>query len=80
MRLKVIVHDAEEGGYWAEIPAITGCATQGNTIKEFLISEDHIVYSMSWTPHIGQLRAPPPLWYNPPTSPLWINVPGLNGM
>ena len=27
MRLKVVVHEAEEGGYWAEVPAIPGCAT-----------------------------------------------------
>jgi hypothetical protein len=28
MKLKVIVHEAEEGGYW---PSIPGCATQGET-------------------------------------------------
>ena len=36
MKLKVIVHDAEEGGYWAEVPAIPGCATQGDTMEELL--------------------------------------------
>ena len=36
MKLKVIVHDAEEGGYWAEVPAIPGCATQGQTFEELL--------------------------------------------
>ena len=36
MRLKVIIHDAEEGGYWAEVPAIPGCATQGETFEELL--------------------------------------------
>jgi len=36
MRLKVIVHEAEEGGYWAEVPAIAGCATQGETFEELL--------------------------------------------
>jgi len=36
MRLKVIVHEAEEGGYWAEVPAIPGCATQGDTFEELL--------------------------------------------
>jgi len=34
MKLKVIVHDAEEGGFWAEVPAIPGCATQGDTLEE----------------------------------------------
>jgi len=36
MKLKVIVHKAEEGGYWAEVPAIPGCATQGETFEELL--------------------------------------------
>lgn len=36
MKLKVIVHPAEEGGYWAEVPAIPGCATQGETFEELL--------------------------------------------
>ena len=36
MKLKVIVHDAEEGGYWAEVPAIPGCATQGDSFEERL--------------------------------------------
>lgn len=36
MRLKVIIHEAEEGGYWAEVPSIPGCATQGETFEELL--------------------------------------------
>jgi predicted RNase H-like HicB family nuclease len=36
MKLKVIVHEAEEGGYWAEVPAIPGCATEGDTFEELL--------------------------------------------
>jgi predicted RNase H-like HicB family nuclease len=36
MRLKVIVHQADEGGYWAEVPAILGCVTQGETMPELL--------------------------------------------
>lgn len=36
MKLKVIVHEAEEGGYWAEVPAIPGCATEGDTFQELL--------------------------------------------
>lgn len=36
MKLKVIVHEAEEGGYWAEVPSIPGCATQGDTFEELL--------------------------------------------
>jgi predicted RNase H-like HicB family nuclease len=38
MKIKVIIHEAEEGGYWAEVPSITGCATQGETFEELLIN------------------------------------------
>lgn len=36
MRVTVIIHDAEEGGYWAEVPSLLGCATQGETFEELL--------------------------------------------
>ncbi len=36
MKLKVVIHKAEEGGYWAEVPSIAGCATQGDTFEELL--------------------------------------------
>lgn len=36
MKIKVIIHEAEEGGYWAEAPAIPGCATQGENFEELL--------------------------------------------
>ncbi len=36
MKITVIVHKAEEGGYWADVPAIPGCATQGETMDELL--------------------------------------------
>jgi predicted RNase H-like HicB family nuclease len=35
MKIKIIVHK-EEDGYWAEVPAIPGCATQGDTFEELL--------------------------------------------
>lgn len=38
MKLSVVVHEAEEGGYWAEVPAIPGCATQGESFEELLIN------------------------------------------
>ena len=34
MTIKAIVHPAEEGGFWAEVPALPGCVTQGETIEE----------------------------------------------
>ena len=36
MKLKVVVHEAEEGGYWAEAPSIPRCATQGDSFEELL--------------------------------------------
>ena len=36
MKLKVIVHEAEAGGYWAEVPSIPGCATQGKSFEQLL--------------------------------------------
>ena len=36
MKLKVVIHEAEEGGYWAEVPSIAGCATQGDSFDELL--------------------------------------------
>lgn len=36
MKIKVVIHEAEEGGYWAEVPGIPGCSTQGDTFEELL--------------------------------------------
>ena len=38
MKLKVLVHRAEDGGYWAEVPAIPGCMTQADTLEGLLAS------------------------------------------
>ena len=34
MTIRAIVHPAEEGGFWAEVPALPGCVTQGDTLEE----------------------------------------------
>ena len=36
MNIKTIIHDAEEGGFWAEVPALPGCVSQGETMEELL--------------------------------------------
>ena len=36
MKIKVVVHEADEGGFWGEVPAIPGCASQGETVEELL--------------------------------------------
>lgn len=32
--IRAVIHEAEEGGYWATIPAFPGCVTEGDTIEE----------------------------------------------
>ncbi|MCC6917947.1 MAG: type II toxin-antitoxin system HicB family antitoxin [Alphaproteobacteria bacterium] len=36
MNVKIVVHDAEEGGFWAEAPALPGCVSQGETMDELI--------------------------------------------
>lgn len=36
MKIKVVVHEAEEGGYWGEVPALPGCVSQGETLDDLL--------------------------------------------
>ncbi|NJM73354.1 MAG: type II toxin-antitoxin system HicB family antitoxin [Scytonema sp. RU_4_4] len=36
MKFKAFVHQAEEGGYWAEVPALPGCITEGDTWEELM--------------------------------------------
>ena len=31
---EILVHEAEEGGYWAECPSLDGCYSQGDTLDE----------------------------------------------
>jgi len=34
MKLKVIIHPAEEGWYWAEVPGFPGCVSEGDTLEQ----------------------------------------------
>ncbi|MCW5312313.1 type II toxin-antitoxin system HicB family antitoxin [Nostoc sp. KVJ3] len=36
MKIRSIIHPAEEGGYWAEVPTLPGCITEGDTIEEVM--------------------------------------------
>ena len=36
MKLKIVIHEAQEGGFWGEVPAIPGCASQGETVEVLL--------------------------------------------
>ena len=33
-KLTAVIHEAEEGGYWAEVPALPGCVSEGETRAE----------------------------------------------
>jgi len=34
VKLKVVGHPADEGGFWAELPALPGCVSEGDTMEE----------------------------------------------
>jgi predicted RNase H-like HicB family nuclease len=36
MELEVVIHPAEEGGFWVEVPALPGCVSEGDTLDEAL--------------------------------------------
>lgn len=36
MKIRAIIHPAEEGGFWAEVPALPGCVTEGETMEEVM--------------------------------------------
>ena len=33
MEYSVVLHKAEESGYWVEVPALPGCYSQGETVE-----------------------------------------------
>lgn len=38
MVLKAVIHSAEEGGFWAEVPSLPGCVTQGDSMDELRVN------------------------------------------
>ena len=34
MEYTILIHQAEEGGFWSEVPLLPGCYSQGETIEE----------------------------------------------
>jgi predicted RNase H-like HicB family nuclease len=43
MKIKALIHEAEEGGFWAEVPALPGCATEGETMEEVLANLQEVI-------------------------------------
>jgi predicted RNase H-like HicB family nuclease len=42
LKLDAVIH-GEDGGWWAEVPAIPGCASQGATLNELLANLDEAI-------------------------------------
>ena len=51
MEYTVIFHQAEEGGYWAEVPVLPGCYSQGKTMEETMRNVKEAIES-----HLEALR------------------------
>ena len=51
MEYTVVLHKAEEGGYWAEVPALDGCFSQGETVEESMANIKEAIES-----HIAALQ------------------------
>ena len=58
MRIKAIVHEAEERAYWAEVPALPDCATQGETMDE-LMANQHEAIKGCLSVEVAQTEAHP---------------------
>ena len=51
MEYVVVLHKAEEGGYWAEVPALEGCFAQGEALEEVIEEAREAIKS-----HLDALR------------------------
>ena len=38
MKIKVLIHKEDEGGFWGEVPALPGCFSQGDTVAQLLVN------------------------------------------
>lgn len=69
MDYTILIHQAEEGGFWSEIPALPGCYSQGETIDETLrntkeaieayllvLKEDQVSAAVEESLFIGKVR------------------------
>ncbi|MBI4234545.1 MAG: type II toxin-antitoxin system HicB family antitoxin [Chloroflexi bacterium] len=43
MEYSVILHQAEEGGLWVEVPALPGCYSQGESVAEALANVEEAI-------------------------------------
>jgi predicted RNase H-like HicB family nuclease len=45
MEYTIVIHNAEEGGYWAEVPALEGCYSQGESVEETMLNIKEAIQS-----------------------------------
>ena len=46
MEYSILIHKAEEGGFWSEVPALPGCISQGETVEETIANAKEAIESM----------------------------------
>lgn len=44
MDAKIVVHEADEGGFWAEALVLPGCASQGDTMAELVANMREAIF------------------------------------
>ena len=60
MDVLVLIHPAEEGGFWAEFPTLDGCFAQGEAVEEVLADAHAAVQSHVEALHEGGQPLPDP--------------------
>lgn len=58
MKHKVVVHPADEGGFWAELPTLPGCVSEGETLDEVLLNVRDA--AQGWLAVAEERQSPPP--------------------
>ena len=58
MDYTIMIHQAEEGGFWSEVPALPGCYSQGETIDETLRSTKEAIEAYLMVLKEDQVSAP----------------------
>ncbi len=58
MKIKAVIHPAEEGGYWAEVPALPGCVTEGDTMEEVLANLKDAIEGWLYSRFVVALSSP----------------------
>jgi predicted RNase H-like HicB family nuclease len=58
MEYTILIHQAEEGGFWSEVPALPGCYSQGETLDETLHNTKEAIESYLIALKEDQVAAP----------------------